>query len=99
VVGKRDVVEVVIHIVDIEGCPAAVVALHAFDPFDTSFNGHIVAWTYPCPARTVHRHDHNRGVVEVGIMWICILKGPTARAYMRTPIDPIPCNIENLKWA
>jgi len=40
---KRNVVEIKVDVVDVEGRPAAVAALHADRPFDTALNGLVVA--------------------------------------------------------
>src|SRR6185312_14745403 len=97
--GERNIVEVVKDIVDIEGRPAAIAALHALNPLNTSINGRIVTRTGSCPARTIHRHYDNGCVVEVGIVWICILKRPTTGAHVRAPGDPVPGNVEHLTRA
>ncbi len=63
-----------------KGGPAAVAALQAENPFLGAGYRGIVATMPGRRLRTVHRHDDDRRVVEVGIIGIVVLEGPAAGA-------------------
>src|SRR5262249_25069682 len=95
-VGERNIVEIVINIVDIESGPAAIAALQAPHPFGSARNSLVIPPACPDPASTVHRHDDHGCVVKIGIMRIGILEGPTARPHERTADTPVSDNVEYL---
>ena len=80
-VGERDVVEVIFEIIDVESRRAAVAALHALDPLAAAGDRGIVAVAPVGALGAIHRHHHDRGVVEVGIVVVVVLEGPAAGAY------------------
>src|SRR5262245_2221529 len=95
-VGKGNVVEIIVDIVYVESRPSPVAALHALDPFHAALDGMIIARPRPDPAGTVHRHDNDGRVIEIRIMRIGILKSPAARPHLRAPDTPVANNIEHL---
>src|SRR6476469_7647351 len=68
VVGERNVVEIIFEIVDVEGGPATVTALHALDPFAAACDRHIIFFCAGGTPHPVHRHDDHSGVVEIRII-------------------------------
>src|SRR5262245_59270340 len=95
-VGERNIVEIVINIVDIERGPAAIAALQAPHPFDSARNGLVIPPACPNPAGTVHRHDDHGCIVEIGIMRIGILEGPTTWPHQWTADTPVSDDVEYL---
>src|SRR5262245_673309 len=95
-VGKGNVVEIVIDIVYVESRPPPVTALQALDPFHAALDGVVIARPRPDPAGTVHRHDNDGRVIEIRIVRIGILKSPAARPDLWAPETPIADNIEHL---
>ena len=47
--------------------------------------------------RAVHRHRHDGGVVEIGIMRVGVLEGPAARPDVGTPSGPVALHVEDLE--
>ena len=97
-IGKRNIVEIIINIVDVEGGPATIAALQAFHPFSAAFDRQIIAVTRAATPGTVHRHDGNCGIIEIGIVGIGILKRPATGPHMRPSCRPIADNVEDLAW-
>ena len=64
-IGERNVVEIVIDIVGIEGRPAAVAALQAGDPFDAARDRLVVAWNRR--ARTASRRARSIAMTTTAV--------------------------------
>ena len=97
-IGKGNVVEIVVDIVGVESGPAAVAALQAGRPFDAAGNGLVIAVARrELAARAIHGHDHDRRIVQIGIMGVAILEGPAAGAHVRAPLGPIPLHVALLQ--
>src|SRR5512135_2378213 len=95
-IGKWNIVEVVVDVIDVERRPATVAALQAFHPLDATLDGLVVTTGSFNPAGSIHCHDNHGSVVEVRIMRVGILEGPTPRSYMRTPGGPVSDGIKHL---
>ena len=95
-IGEGNIVEIVVNVVDVERRPTAVAALQTFDPFDGTFNSLVVAVAGSRPACAIHCHNDHRGIIEIRIVRVGILKCPTARPHVRAPGGPVSGNIENL---
>src|SRR6185437_12409134 len=93
-IGERNIVEIIINIVDIECRPAAISALQAFDPFGTALDRRIEARAGAGAARSVHRHHDYGGVIEVRIMRIGILESPAAGPYIGALHRPVAGGIK-----
>ena len=82
-------------IVGIERAPATVAALHSLDPFQRSSDrfgeGRAIC--------AIHRHGHDGGVVEVGIISVFILERPAAGAKAGALVGPVADDIEHLALA
>ncbi len=74
VIGEGDVVEIVVGVVDIEGSPAAIAALHADEPFRRAGDRFAIFRS----VQPVERQCHHRSIVEIGVMRIGVLERPTA---------------------
>ena len=96
VVGERNVVEIIFEIVDVEGGPAAVAALHALDPFAAARDRHIIVLGAGCAPHPIHRHDDHGGVVEIGIMRVVVLERPAAGPHVRALHRPVALEVEHL---
>ena len=97
VIGERDVVEIIIFVVGVEGAPAAVLALHAHDPFAARARAPRRSPRRPdrfCSA--VHRHGDDGGVVDIGIMRVGVLERPAAGPHVGPPRDPVAAHVEHL---
>src|SRR5713226_10433228 len=97
-IGEGNIVEVIFEIVDVEGGPAAIAALHALDPFAATRDRGIVFMASGSAPRAIHRHDYDGGVVEVGIVGIVVLEGPAARSNLRPLHGPVALDIQHLLW-
>ena len=93
VIGEGDVVEIVISVIGVERAPAAVAALQALDPFARPRDRRRIM----LPGCAIHRHDDDRGVVDVGIMRVGVLERPSARPHVRTPHRPVALDVEHLQ--
>ena len=97
VIGEGDVVEVVGGVVDVEGAPAAVGALHAEHPFPRPRDRPVVASRAGLAARAVHRHhDHGR-VVEIDIVRVLVLERPATRPQVGTLVGPVALDLQFLQ--
>ena len=96
VIGERDIVEILVVVVGVEGAPAAIAALHADDPFAGTRNGILISPPIPEPVGTIHRHNHNRGIVDIRVIGVVVLEGPSARPQARSRLGPIAFQIEDL---
>ena len=100
VIGERDIIQIIIVIIGIEGAPAAVGALQAFDPLARARDRTVVIWSLvigSLACRAVHRHRDNSGIVEIWIIGVGILKCPAARPHMRLMHRPIAGDVGNLQ--
>ena len=95
-VGERDVVEIIFEVVDVERGPAAIAALHALDPLAAARDRGIVFVAAGLPPRAIHRHDHDGGVVEIGIMGIVVLERPAARPHVGAFHGPVALEVQHL---
>src|SRR5262245_65120547 len=95
-ISERNVVEIVVNIIDIESGPATIGTLQALHPLDRARDRLVVTVAGACPACAVHRHDNDGCVVEVGIMWIGVLERPAARSNIRAACRPVSDDIEYL---
>src|SRR5262249_12280826 len=94
-IGEWNIVEIIIFVVGVEYAPAGIDALHADDPLTRARNCAGIA-ALPRVLHAVKRHRYHRGVVDVGIMRIGILKRPAARPHIRPLRDPVAAHIQNL---
>ena len=78
-VGERNIVEVVVAVIDVERAPAAIPALHALDPFAPSRDRAVETIRAGRLLGAIHRHHDDGGVVEIGIVRVGVLEGPSAR--------------------
>ncbi len=95
-IGERNVVEIIFEIVDVEGGPAAIAALHALDPFAAAGDRDIIFRALRGAPRAIHRHHHDGGVVEVGIIGVVVLEGPAAGANIRPLHRPVALDVQHL---
>ena len=95
-IGERDVVEIILEIVDVESSPASVAALHAFDPFAAARDRHVIFVASRLTALPIHRHHDHRGVIEIGVIGIVVLECPTARTRGRAFHSPVALEVEHL---
>ncbi len=95
-VRERDVVEIVFKIVGIERRKAAVAALHALDPLAAARDRLVVFIAAIVAAYPVHRHDHDSGIIEIGIVGVGVLERPSARPHVRTFHGPVTLENELL---
>src|SRR5580700_4820027 len=82
------------RVVGVERAPAAILALHADDPFGGAVDRLPVALA----VEAVEREARGGGIVDIGVMRVFILKGPTAGAQPRAPHRPIADDIEHLSF-
>ena len=54
------------------------------------------SWLPAGAPRAIHRHHHDRGVVEVGIIGIVVLEGPAAGAHVRPLHRPVALDVQHL---
>src|SRR5258706_13744965 len=96
-IGKGNIVEIVVRVVCVEGAPAAISTLQALDPFAPALDrfGDIAV---RCCAllRAIQRHYHDGGVVEIRIVGIVVLERPAAPADAAALLLPIASHIEQL---
>ena len=74
VIGKRNILQEHMIVIGVERTPASVIALHADDPFGAAFDGLAVFFGIG----PVQRHDNDGGIIDIRIIVVPILKGPTA---------------------
>src|SRR5258705_10625403 len=98
VIGEWNIVEIIFEIVDVEGGPAAIAALHALDPFAAARDRGIVFMAPGSVPRAIHRHYHNGGVVEVPIVGIFLLEGPATRSNLGPPHYPRAPALHQPPW-
>ena len=96
-IGERNIVEVQVVVVGIEGAPAAVATLQAADPFTPAVDRRLEPLVAKTALRPVHRHDHDGGVIEVGVMRVGILERPSAGTHVRPVGDPVAGQVEHLQ--
>ncbi len=95
-VGERDVVEVIIFVVGVEGAPGTILALHPQNPFAGARQRSIEV---PPPGQIlqpIHRHGDDGGVIDVRIVRIGVLKGPAAGTKIGPSRDPVAAHVEDL---
>ena len=95
-IGKRDIVEIIVFVIRIERAPSAVFALHPQNPFACHGNRRTEVALRVQALRAIHRHHHHRRVVDIGIVRIGVLEGPAAGPDIGPPRDPIAFDIEDL---
>ena len=99
-VGERDIVEIMIGVVGVERRPGAVRALQPDDPFARAGDRFRVALLIrpgDLAVGAVHRHRHDRRVVEIGIMRIGVLERPASRPGVRPLRRPVADDVEDLQ--
>ncbi len=84
VICKRDLVEVVPRVVDVERREPAVLALHAHEPIERPTDCRGVAFSL---RSRVHEPRHDGGVVEIRIGVVAKLKSPTT-SWQPGPLRP-----------
>ncbi len=89
---KRYFIEIGVSVVRIEGGETAVPGLHAADPFGCTPYRFPVAF----PVYVVHGPGDDCCIVEVGVVNVVELKGPSATLEVRMVQTPIPGLIEQL---
>ena len=99
-IGKGNVVEIVIGIVGIEGAPAAIFALQPVDPFGAARDGlAVICAGVDLPGGAVQGHHHHGGIVQIGVMVVAILEGPAAGAHIGLLVGPVAFDIQHLQAA
>src|ERR1700730_15556632 len=91
-IGEWDVVEVLMRVVRIECSPPTTATLHSHNPFSRPLDRNADL-ACRCP---IHCHHHNRGVVDIGVVRIGVLKGPAAGPDIRPTCRPITSEVEDL---
>ena len=98
VIGKGNVVEVVIDVVGVEGAPAAILTLQSHGPLGAARHGLVIAIARAELApRAIHGHDDDRRIVQIRIMGVAILEGPTAGTHLGAPLGPIALHLQLLQ--
>ncbi len=91
-IGERNLVEVVIRVVGVEGCIAAVARLHAVNPLGSP----LYALPIAIVAGLQHRPGYHRRIVDVGVVIVAELKRPATAAHARTAVRPVAFFVEQL---
>src|SRR4029453_8922539 len=89
-------------IVGVEGGEAAILALHAGDPFLRTADclaefAAVSLRQTRCGA--IHCHGDDSRIVDIGVVGIGILKGPSAGANVGSLCSPVSDQIEYLQWS
>ena len=74
VIGERNMVEEVMGVVGVEGCPSRHSALHSNDPL----RGTVERVAVALGVETIERQPRRGSVVEVGVVRVLVLEGPAA---------------------
>ena len=84
-VGERNVIQIEPIVVGVERCPAAVEALHAEHPAEPTLFHRARAIEVEA-LHLLERHQHDRAVVDVGVVRVVVLERPRARLHV-WPLD------------
>ena len=95
-IGEGNVVEIVVLVVGIERAPSAVLALHPHDPFPGPGDRAAEVGLGIRALHAIHRHHHDRGIIDVRVVRIGVLKRPAAGTDIGPPRDPIAFDVEDL---
>src|SRR5215472_18426419 len=79
-IGKRDMVQIIMGVIGIECSPPAVAALHADDPFGSTIGRGAIARR----GEAIESKGHRRRIIQVGIVGVIELEGPPAGAQIWT---------------
>ena len=71
-IGKGDIIEIIMGIIGVKGGKSAVFRAHAPDPLGRRLNRLAIAlWI-----GETHRPPDHRGIIQIGIIGIGVLEGP-----------------------
>src|SRR6516162_199824 len=73
-ISERNMVQVVMGVVSVEGAPPAISALHAHHPFGRAVDSPAI----PRGIEAIEGEGHSSRVVEIGIVWVLVLERPAA---------------------
>src|SRR5262245_29370031 len=96
-IGKRDVVEIKVFVISIEGRPSAAAALQPENPLAPALDCGLESTVAEILLHAVHCHDHNGGVVQIRIMRVRVMKCPATWARIGATNSPVPGDIKHLE--
>jgi len=94
VIGKRNLVQILVIVADVECAPAAVRILHAEQPIDRLVDAFQLV-RLVVRAGPQQRHQHHPGIVDIRVFVVFVLESPATRFETRRLIAPVAGN-ENL---